>query len=189
MLNIIICGAPGCGKGTQSELIVEKYNLKHISTGELLRKEIENQTEIGFIADRLISKGNFVPDAMAIGMIINAIEDSPNKGLLLDGFPRTLEQAIAFETILKERNSKSSVLINLEVTQHELLNRLLDRGKTSGRSDDVLDTIQKRLRIYHLKTEPMIRYYESFDNSYTINGMGTVNEVFSRISEVLDKRL
>lgn len=188
MLNVIICGAPGCGKGTQSELIVAKYNLKHVSTGELLRIEINNKTEMGLIADRLISKGNFVPDAMVIDMIIKIMDENKNCGLLLDGFPRTYEQAIAFESILKERNNQPSVLINLDVENEELVTRLLARGKTSGRSDDVLDTIRKRLKIYHLKTEPMIQYYESLGNLYHINGMGSVDDVFSRVSDVLDTK-
>ena len=163
MLNIIISGAPGCGKGTQSELIVEKYKLNHLSTGDLLRKEIDSKTQLGIEIDSYISKGNFVPDDMIISILIKAIDrqNLGSKGIILDGFPRTVYQAEALEEVLKIRNKETTVFIDLEVENRELINRLLKRGETSGRSDDNLETIKKRLQIYEVKTAPVKDYYRS----------------------------
>lgn len=191
MLNIIICGAPGCGKGTQSDLLVEKYSLTHLSTGDLLRKEIDAKTEKGIIAESLISKGEFVPDNMIINMLIQYIVEQPEKsnGIILDGFPRTVAQAEALEKLLDNLNKKTTVLLDLNVDNDELISRLLNRGKTSGRSDDNLETIKKRLEVYEIKTAPVCEYYKKLNKYAAINGMGTVNEIFARITDVIDYKI
>lgn len=188
MINIILCGAPGCGKGTQSKLIVDKYELNHLSTGDLLRNEIKAKTELGIIADSYISNGNFVPDEMIINILQKTIDNLPknSKGLILDGFPRNVDQAEALEEMLKLRNMKTDLLIDLSVQDEELINRLLFRGQTSGRSDDNLETIKKRLDIYYSKTTPVSNFYKNLNKYTKIDGMGTVNEIFERISSVLD---
>jgi adenylate kinase len=188
MLNIIICGAPGCGKGTQSDLIVEKYALKHLSTGELLRKEIAEKSELGLIAESYITQGHFVPDNMIIDMLIKTIDKQPDtlNGIILDGFPRTVAQAAALEDLLTIRDKKTTILIDLQVDNDELICRLLKRGETSGRSDDNLETIKKRLDIYQEKTTPVNDFYKSLNKYAAIDGMGTVNDIFSRISNVID---
>lgn len=190
MLNIIICGAPGCGKGTQSELIVEKYNLKHLSTGDLLRKEINEKTELGIVAETYISKGNLVPDSMIIDILTKAIdaEDANSPGIILDGFPRTVAQAEALEVMLNQRNRETTALLSLQVENRELISRLLKRGETSGRSDDNLETIKKRLQVYETKTAPVNEFYKNSGKYHAIDGMGTVEEIFGRISEVLDSK-
>jgi len=191
MLNIIICGAPGCGKGTQSDFIVKKYSLKHLSTGSLLRKEIREKTELGIIADGYITKGNLVPDNMIIDILIKAVDDQPEecKGIILDGFPRTVAQAEALEEILNKRNKKTTVLLDLQVDNDELISRLLKRGETSGRSDDNLETINKRLDVYERKTAPVNDFYKKLNKYANIDGKGTMEEIFARIVAVIDSKL
>lgn len=188
MLNIILCGAPGCGKGTQSALLVEKYNLKHLSTGELLRAEIESKSEVGKLADSYISKGNLVPDEMIIEILLKSTDLLADKscGFILDGFPRTVEQAMALESISKGSPNDINFLIDIQVETKELITRLLKRGETSGRSDDNLDTIKKRLQIYETKTAPVNDYYKGLGKYHAINGMGEVDTIFARISEVIN---
>ena len=190
MLNIIICGAPGCGKGTQSDLLVEKYSLTHLSTGDLLRKEIAEKSELGLIADSYISKGELVPDQMIIDILLKYIENQHDEsnGIILDGFPRTVAQAEALEIMLKNLNKEISVLVDLKVCEHELVDRLVIRGKTSGRSDDNIETIKKRLDVYHKLTEPVNDFYKSRNQYTLIDGMGTIEEIFGRISEVIDSK-
>lgn len=190
MLNVIICGAPGCGKGTQSALIVEKYKLKHLSTGELLRNEISQKSELGQLADTYISKGNLVPDNIMIDVLIKAIDqqDEFTNGIILDGFPRTLAQAEALEDMLNLRNKKTNVFLDLEVENRELISRLLKRGEVSGRSDDNLETIKKRLEVYKTKTLPVHDFYKKIGKYTSINGMGTIDEIFEQISTVLDEK-
>jgi adenylate kinase len=143
MLNIILCGAPGCGKGTQSELLKKKYNITHFSTGDILRAEIKAGTEIGLQAEEFISKGMLVPDEMIIGMLMKQIDgmNPQASGMILDGFPRTVEQARQLELLLAERNKETTLLIDIQVEEQELINRLLLRGQISGRSDDNAETI------------------------------------------------
>lgn len=189
MLNLIICGAPGCGKGTQSAQIVEKYNLKHLSTGDLLRHEIQSNSELGIVADSYISKGNLVPDSMIIDILTKAIDaETEKKGIILDGYPRTVAQAEALEIMMAERHRQIDFFLNIEVEKNELISRLLKRGETSGRSDDNLETIQKRLGVYDTKTEPVNNFYKQIGKFKSINGMGTVDEIFARITTVLESK-
>ena len=161
MFNVVIFGAPGSGKGTQSDKIVEKYGLVHLSTGDILRAEIAKGSEVGKIADGLISKGQFVPDDVIIAVLENAINEHPQaKGFIFDGFPRTVTQAEALDSILKKKNIRVSVMLNIDVDQNELVKRLLNRGKTSGRADDNLITIQERINVYEQKTMPVIQFYD-----------------------------
>jgi len=191
MLNIILCGAPGCGKGTQSALLVDKYNLKHLSTGELLRAEIESKSEVGILADSYISNGNLVPDEMIIEILLKKIDSlaADVTGFILDGFPRTVEQAVALENAFEERKNKIAFLIDIQVETKELITRLLKRGETSGRSDDNLDTIKKRLQVYETKTAPVNDFYKELNKYHAINGIGEIDEIFGRISEVIDAEL
>ncbi|NLA62604.1 MAG: adenylate kinase, partial [Bacteroidales bacterium] len=160
MLNIIIFGAPGSGKGTQSEKLTERYNLTHISTGEVLRDKIERQTELGILADTYMSNGQLVPDNLVIDMLSEFIaNNSESKGYILDGFPRTLPQGEAMDKILEEQNESINVVLWLDVDDDELIARLLKRGKDSGREDDTFDTIKSRLAVYYRKTEPLKDFY------------------------------
>ena len=190
MLNIIICGAPGCGKGTQSDLIVKKYSLTHLSTGDLLRKEITEKSELGQTAESYISKGTLVPDKMIIDILSNHIENQAkdSNGIILDGFPRTVAQAEALEIKLNEMNKEISVLIDVKVDENELIKRLLMRGQTSGRSDDNLETIKKRLDVYHTLTEPVNEFYKNSGKYISVDGMGTIAEIFDRISSTIDSK-
>lgn len=191
MLNIIICGAPGCGKGTQSDLIVKKYDLKHLSTGDLLRKEIAEKSELGQVAESFISKGQLVPDEMIINILAKNIEAFGNdiNGVILDGFPRTLGQAEALEAMMSKNNKEITVLLDLSVAKNELIDRLLKRGETSGRSDDNLETITKRLEVYETQTAPVSNFYQNLNKYSAVQGMGTIDEIFGRISTVLDSKL
>lgn len=187
MLNLILCGAPGCGKGTQSDLIVKKYALKHLSTGDLLRKELAEKTELGKTAETYISQGQLVPDKMIIDILSKHIEMLPDdsNGIILDGFPRTVAQAEALETMLKEHGKEITLLIDIKVDEQELINRLVYRGQTSGRSDDNLETIKKRLDVYHTQTAPVNDFYRKLNKYTSINGMGTIDEIFGRITALI----
>jgi len=188
MINIILCGAPGCGKGTQSKLIVDKYKLMHLSTGDLLRNEIKSNSDLGKIVESYISNGNFVPDDMIIDILEKTIDNMPknSEGIILDGFPRTVNQAETLEIMLKNRNTDTDILIDIIVDEEELINRVISRGLTSGRADDNLEIIKKRLEVYHEKTEPVSNFYKNLNKYVSINGMGTIDEIFNRISTVLD---
>ncbi|MDR3251839.1 MAG: adenylate kinase [Tannerella sp.] len=188
MLNIVIFGAPGSGKGTQSDLMKNNYNLAHISTGDVLRKEIRNETELGRIAKEYIDKGQLLPDELICDMLdktLDALNDA--KGVIFDGFPRTIPQAEALEAILNKRGAEVTVLLDLQVDDDELVKRLLERGKLSGRSDDNEETIQSRLKVYHTQTAPLAEYYKSKGKHVAIKGIGTIDEIFGRIDETINK--
>jgi adenylate kinase len=188
MLNIVIFGAPGSGKGTQSKLIIKKYGLHHISTGEILREEIENQTAVGLVAQEYISQGHLVPDQLILDMFIEILnKTSGAKGYIFDGFPRTISQAQALDAMLIERNTSVVATFNLLVEEQELINRLLKRGKDTGRNDDNLDTIKKRLDIYKERTEPLKEYYRKKGKLFKIEGNGSIEDVFEGITEAIDR--
>lgn len=190
-MNIIICGAPGSGKGTQSALIKEKYNLLHLSTGDLLRAEIAAKSELGRVAEGYISNGQLVPDEMIIEILDKAIEEKESaghyNGLILDGFPRTVAQAEALEALIRKRSKEISVLLDLTVEEEELIDRLVKRGQTSGRSDDNLETIKKRLDVYHQKTEPVNDFYKKQNKYTSVEGTGSIDDIFGRICEAIEK--
>ena len=187
MLNIILCGAPGGGKGTQSQFIVEKYGLKHLSTGEVLRAEIKSGTALGKEIDELISKGNLVPDNMMYGVIENYIANLPQdcKGTIFDGYPRTVAQAEALTELLKKYNMEA-IMIDLLVDEQLLIQRLIERGKVSGRADDNLNTIRHRIAVYHNQTEPIAHYYRHQGNYFAVNGNQPVEDVFLQIQRIVD---
>lgn len=188
MLNIIIFGAPGSGKGTQSEHLIKKYNLAHISTGDVLRAEIKNGTELGKLAERYISKGQLVPDDVVIEMLGNVLDSKKNvAGVVFDGFPRTLPQSEALDNLLKDRGQEVSIVVSLEVEEPELINRLIKRGQQSGRSDDNLETIKSRLDVYRDQTSPLKEHYKNTGKLASIKGVGTIEEIFGLISEAVDK--
>lgn len=187
MLNVVIFGAPGSGKGTQSEFIEKKYGLVHLSTGDILRAEIAKGSDIGKIADGLISKGEFIPDDLMISILNGTLDLYPTaKGFIFDGFPRTVAQAEALDSMLKSRNIKVSLMLNIDVETNELVKRLLNRGKTSGRSDDNLATIHQRIQVYETKTLPVIQFYDRQNKHYRIKGTGTMDDVFADICAAID---
>lgn len=188
MLNVVIFGAPGSGKGTQSELIIKEYGLDHISTGDVLRAEIKGETELGKIAKGYIEKGQLVPDELIVDMLAKVLDSKEaSEGVIFDGFPRTIPQAKALKVMLNERGTDVSVMLNLQVDEDELISRLLERGKVSGRSDDNLETIKSRLDVYHNQTAPLAEYYIQEAKHVAVKGMGTIEEIFERIKEAISK--
>lgn len=187
MKNIVIFGAPGSGKGTQSDLLVQKYGFKHISTGDVLRTEIKNGTELGKTAKSFIDKGQLIPDSLMID-ILAATYDSlcPCEGVIFDGFPRTIPQAEALKQMLAERGSEVSGMLELDVPEEMLMERLINRGKTSGRADDNAETIKKRLDVYNSQTAPLIEWYEKEGKRNTIKGYGPLEEINDALCAVID---
>ena len=186
MLNVVIFGAPGSGKGTQSEMIIKQFGLDHISTGDVLRAEIKAQTEIGKLADSFISKGNLVPDEVIIKMLEQVIDEKKEcKGIIFDGFPRTIAQAGALKAMLGKRGTDVAVMLDLKVDDEELISRLLERGKRSGRSDDNLETIKSRLEVYENYTAPLINHYKTEGKHIEIQGTGSIEEIFARIEKAI----
>ena len=187
MLNIVIFGAPGSGKGTQSDLLIKKYGLQHVSTGDILRSEIEAGSALGKTADQYISKGQLVPDEIMIEMLEEVIRKNlDKKGFIFDGFPRTLAQGEALDNKLKKNGLDITSVLSLEVKDEELIDRLLKRGQLSGRSDDNGHTIKSRLHVYHRQTEPLKEYYAGQNKLVCIPGEGAIEEVFDSIVEVMD---
>ena len=188
MLNIVIFGAPGSGKGTQSERIVEKYGINHISTGDVLRAEIKNGSELGKTAKGYIDQGQLIPDELMIDILASVFDSfKDSKGVIFDGFPRTIAQAEALKKMLAERGQDVSVMLDLEVPEDELMVRLIKRGKDSGRADDNEETIKKRLHVYHSQTSPLIDWYKNEKKYQHINGLGTMDGIFADICEAVDK--
>ena len=188
MLNIVIFGAPGSGKGTQSERIVEKYGINHISTGDVLCAEIKNGTELGKTAKGYIDQGQLIPDELMIDILASVFDSfKDSKGVIFDGFPRTIAQAEALKKMLAERGQDVSVMVDLEVPEDELMVRLIKRGKDSGRADDNEETIKKRLHVYHSQTAPLIDWYKNEKKYQHINGLGTMEGIFAEICEAIDK--
>ncbi|MGI6573956.1 MAG: adenylate kinase [Fermentimonas sp.] len=188
MLNIILFGAPGSGKGTQSEKLIGKYGLKHISTGELLRAEIKEKTALGVLADSYISKGQLVPDDIVIGMLeeqMKRCRDIP--GFIFDGFPRTLVQGKALDRMLAKYNEKVSIVLSLEVDNDELIQRMLKRGEILGRSDDNRETIEVRLRVYHEQTAPLKAFYSKQGKFVEVVGVGSVEDIFNSMALAVDR--
>lgn len=188
MTNLVIFGAPGSGKGTQSARLIDEYGLHHISTGEVLRDHIARGTELGKIADSYISKGNLIPDDLMIRILDDVLDteakDSP--GVVFDGFPRTIPQAHALKKLLQKRGSDLHAVIGLEVPEEELTERMLRRGRETGRADDTPETIKNRLKVYHEQTCPLRDFYISEGNYIPIEGHGVVDEIFDRIAERLE---
>ena len=191
MLNLVLFGPPGSGKGTQSDKIVEEYGLVHLSTGNLLRQEIKDKTPLGLEAKAFIDKGQLVPDEVVIGMVdsyFDAHKDA--RGFLFDGFPRTIPQAKALDNLLELKKTAITQVLMLEVDEEELIKRLVHRGKTSGRSDDADENVQrKRQEVYRKETLPVAEYYSREKKLKQINGMGTIGEIFERLSASIEKKI
>lgn len=190
MLNIVLFGAPGSGKGTQSAKLIDHYGLYHISTGELLRDHIRRGTELGKTADTYISKGQLIPDQLMIDILDDVLdkEASGKQGVVLDGFPRTIPQAEALKKLLQKRGTDLHAVIGLEVPEDELVNRMIARGKETGRADDNLETIKNRLDVYHNQTLPLRDYYTKEQKYLGINGSGIVDEIFHDIRRQLEEK-
>ncbi|MDD6732771.1 MAG: adenylate kinase [Bacteroidales bacterium] len=188
MKNIVIFGAPGSGKGTQSDLLVMKYGFKHISTGDVLRAEIKQGTALGQTAKAFIDRGQLIPDNLMIS-ILAATYDAlcPCKGVIFDGFPRTVPQAEALKAMLAERHTEVAAMLELDVPEEMLMERLINRGKTSGRADDNAETIKKRLDVYHAQTTPLIAWYEAEGIRHTVKGYGALEEINAALCAVIDQ--
>ena len=188
MLNIILFGPPGSGKGTQADNLVEHYDLLHISTGDLFRYEMKNDTPLGLEAKSYIAKGELVPDSVTIGMLKNKVNDNPDvKGYIFDGFPRNIAQAEALDSFLKEKGSEVSKLVALDVQDDEIVKRILNRGLTSGRADDNDESIiRNRISVYNSETAQVFDYYAAFDKSVKVDGIGTIDEILGRLKTAID---
>ena len=189
MLNIVIFGAPGSGKGTQSDKLIEHYNLFHISTGDVLRDNIKRGTELGKTAKGYIDQGQLVPDELIIDILAQVLDENKNQateGVIFDGFPRTIPQAEALEQLLADRGTQVDAVVGLEVPEEELIRRILLRGQLSGRSDDNEETARKRLETYHNQTSPLKAYYQEQGKYRAIDGLGSIDDIFELIKEALD---
>jgi adenylate kinase len=189
MLNIVIFGAPGSGKGTQSDKLIEHYKLFHISTGDVLRDNIRRGTELGQVAKGFIDQGQLVPDELIINILAQVLDENKeqaSEGVIFDGFPRTIPQAEALEQLLADRGTRIDAVVGLEVPEEELIKRILLRGQMSGRSDDNEETARKRLETYHNQTSPLKAYYEEQGKYRAINGMGSIDDIFDLIKDSLD---
>jgi len=185
MVNLILFGPPGSGKGTQAKKLVEKYDLLHISTGDLFRYEMGNNTPLGQEAKSYIDKGALVPDSVTVGMLRNKVEANPNvAGYIFDGFPRTIPQSEALDELLAEKDQQVHRLLMLDVPDDEIVQRILERGKTSGRKDDLNETIiRNRIEVYKSETAPVYDYYQEQSKSVTVDGVGSIDEIFDRLCQ------
>lgn len=188
MLNLVLFGAPGSGKGTQSAKLIDKYGLHHISTGEVLRDHIRRETDLGKIAKTFIDNGQLIPDELMISILDDVLEKEAKgkKGVIFDGFPRTIPQAEALKELLQKRGTDLHAVVGLEVPEEELVERMLNRGKETGRADDNIETIQKRLAVYHNQTAPLREYYSGSGKYLPVNGSGNVEDIFSEIAKGID---
>ena len=187
MLNLVLFGPPGSGKGTQSEKLIEKYKLVHLSTGDLLRNEIANKTELGMKAKAIMDKGELVSDEIVIGMIRNKLNSNRNaEGFIFDGFPRTTAQAGTLDKLLADTDNPISLMITLDVPKEELIKRLLKRGEETGRSDDNLQTIENRINVYLNQTAPVIEFYKKQGKYHPVQGVGTIEDIFLRIVKEIE---
>lgn len=188
MTNLILFGPPGSGKGTQAAKLVEKYALLHISTGDLFRYEMGNDTELGQLAKSYIAKGELVPDEVTIGMLKNKVNANPDvSGYIFDGFPRTIAQAKALDAFLEEKEDDITALIALDVDDEEIVSRLLNRGKTSGRADDNDESIiRNRIEVYNNETSPVFDFYDEADKAFKIEGIGGIEEIYGRLTQTID---
>lgn len=191
MLNLVLFGAPGSGKGTQSAKIIDNYGLHHISTGEVLREHIKNETELGKTAQKYISEGQLIPDDLMISILDDVLEKEAKgkKGVIFDGFPRTIPQAEALDELLKKRGTELHAVVGLEVPEEELVERMIARGKETGRADDNLETIKKRLDVYHNQTSPLRDHYKKQNKYLQINGSGNVDDIYRDIASKIDKTI
>ena len=189
MTNIVLFGPPGAGKGTQAEVLKVKYQLVHISTGDVFRYNIKNQTQLGALAKSYMDKGHLVPDGVTIKMLNAEVEKNPEaNGFVFDGFPRTAAQAEALATLMEEKSSQINAMVALEVDDEILVGRLLERGKTSGRADDADEAIiRERVAEYYRKTDILKDFYKGKDRYFGVNGVGTIQEITARLSEVFDR--
>ena len=189
MLNVVLFGAPGCGKGTQSELLEKRFGLSHVSTGEIIRSHIKSQTELGLQMQEYISRGELAPDSVVIGMIENYLAANKGiKGTIFDGFPRTTAQAEAFDKLLEQHNDSVDIMIYMDVPEEELVKRILLRGKESGRADDASeDVIRNRIAVYNQQTAVVADYYRAQGKYVAVPSLGTIDEVFERIAAEIEK--
>lgn len=188
MKNIVLFGPPGAGKGTQSEKLIEKYNFTHLATGDLFRMHLSEGTELGNLAQKYMDEGHLVPDELVIGMVDEKIKSTENSaGFIFDGFPRTVPQAEALDRLLKKKSTPITLMLMLDVPEQELINRISERGKTSGRTDDQnIEKIRTRIRVYEKETLPVAAYYDVAGKLNKIYGVGNIDEIFRRLCEAID---
>ena len=188
MFNLVIFGPPGSGKGTQSVRIAEKYGLAHISTGEIFRREIRQQSPLGIKVKSIIEQGELVPDALLVEVLKSGISAAgARNGLLFDGYPRTLQQAADLNTVMAESGNAVNLVLSLDVEEEELVGRLLNRARLEGRADDTEEVIRNRMKVYYNQTQPLENFYKANGKLRSVNGLGSVEEIFARICGIIDE--